>query len=161
MSASTPTNNRGQQRNRLPIDPHLSCECVAASEPSSAHLSCHSEEKHFCESRCPAGSHFGHFSESDRAVCTPQKLEEILQLLKEYYATQSRPAWSKSNLSWAKSCSLIQVMISLCSSTLSSFAMLPTPAYFWSTPWMELPAPQWFQFVLTEEVSCLPADERV
>ena len=57
----------------MPIDPRL-LECVATIEPDSAYLSCHSEEKHFLESRCPARSHFGHFSESDRAVCTPQKL---------------------------------------------------------------------------------------
>ena len=72
MSMSTPTPNRGQQRNRLPIDPHL-FECVAAIEPSSACLSCHNEEKHFLENRCPARSHFGHFSENDRAVCTMMK----------------------------------------------------------------------------------------
>ena len=73
MSTSTPTLNRGQQKSHLPIDPRL-LECVATIEPNSAYLSCHSEEKHFLESKCPARSHFGHFSESDRAVCTPQKL---------------------------------------------------------------------------------------
>ena len=73
MSTSTPNLNRGQQKSHLPIDPRL-LECVATIEPNSAYLSCRSEEKHFLESKCPARSHFGLFSESDRAVCTPQKL---------------------------------------------------------------------------------------